>query len=71
MQNKIKQGFHRIGVVLAVLILIAGTLDVVGHSEHDGLAPLILVPIAAACAYLCMWALAWIITGFMGSKTTE
>ncbi len=62
--SRIHRGFHRIGIVLAVLVLL---LDVVAVFviHADSALPLIVV---AAFLYVAARAVGWILAGFLGSS---
>jgi hypothetical protein len=69
-----RRGFHRIGIVLAIVILILGGVattvvvleDNVGVDRAVGI--LLFFVIGAIMVYGAAWALGWIFAGFMGDS---
>lgn len=65
MKNTISKGFHRVGILLAILVFIFGLLfsstDTQGFSLFDILVSLICVLLAYSVSRL----VGWVINGFM------
>jgi hypothetical protein len=61
--QRIKTGFHRIGIVLAAICIVVGFYNAIGSASfRDAFSSLI----TAAVLYALATGLGWIVAGFMG-----
>lgn len=70
--NRLRTGFHRIGIVGVVVALVLSALPIVayftnGRGESELFAFSAMLLVAGAIWYIACRALAWILSGFMAS----
>ena len=69
--SRVRRGFHRLGLVLAALLIVAFATDAVrivindGHVSSATLQMAMVVVIYAGALYAACWGLGWVISGFM------
>jgi hypothetical protein len=69
--SRIRLGFHRLGLVLAALLIVVFAIDTVRITNHGGsvsIDAMMSVVTAAGALYGMCWALGWVIAGFMGDE---
>jgi hypothetical protein len=64
MKNRIRRGFRRAGIVVAVPFLFLGALLWISNKPEEGSGWLLLLGILGALAFLLVWAIGWVISGF-------
>jgi uncharacterized protein (DUF697 family) len=67
--SKIRRGFHRLGLVLAALLIVVFAIDrIINHGGSVSIDAMMTAATAAGALYGMCWALGWVIAGYMGDN---
>ncbi|WBT59316.1 hypothetical protein [Kosakonia oryzendophytica] len=65
MKERISKGFHRVGIALAVVLLVLMFLALSSQYERMSIFHILVIFIISAASYVAMRVIGWVINGFV------